>query len=573
MGRVERTALISMGINAGLILLKMALAFLSGSLALVADAWHSASDLATTGIVWAGARISRRENRANLAIIENIIGIIIALLIFWAAYGIFRRVSEVAAASVSNLPIAIVGTLVCALVSYYAAQYKLYVGREAGSTSLIADGYHSRMDMLTSVAVVIGLMGHAIGIELDRIAAIVVTIFIVGSGIEILSAAIGGLRQGTITETGRIAWLADTKPMRWFSGCLERTGAGERLRYAWLWCLRPRTRRRALRLAVWVIILAWASTAVVFVGPGRQGVLIRFGQAQEGLLAPGAHIKLPWPVDRVERVAMQEVRRVEIGFRTREIPRAVTRVAEEFYATLWESRHAAGTYEKLPEEALRLTGDENIVDMNAVLLYRVRDARDYLFSVSDPETYIRSVTEHVLGLATGSRAIDDILTVERSSFEAALAGEVQSALDAAGLGVEIVGVRLQDIHPPLEVVPAFRDVASAREDKNRIINEAYGYLNQTVPRARGEGQELISSATGESHARQSRAVGDAERFGLMAARYVRAREVHETRLYIETMEKLLAGVEKYIVSEDVNLKGYDVRLYDKTLGVRIPASE
>jgi len=573
LGRVERTALISIGINAGLVALKLALAFLSGSLALVADAWHSGSDVAASGLVWAGARITRRENRINLSVIENIIGIIIALLIFWAAFGIFRRVSVVATQGIHNLPIAIIGTMLAALVSYYAAQYKLYVGQETGSVSLVADGYHSRMDMLTSVAVVIGLMGHAIGIELDRIAAVVVTVFIVGSAVEIFSASIGGLRQGTITRTGGYAWLAETKPVAWVASCLKRTGAGERIRYAWLWCLKPRTRRRALRLAVWVVILAWASTALIFVGPGYEGVLIRFGQAQEGTLAPGGHVKIPWPVDRVERVAMPMVRRVEIGFRTRDIPRAVTKVAEEFYATLWESRHAAGTYEKLPEEALRLTGDENIVDMNMVLLYRVSDARKYLFSISDPEAYIRSVAEYTLGVSVGSRAIDDVLTVDRAEFENVLIDGVQTALDAADVGVEILGVRLQDIHPPLEVVPAFRDVSSAREDKNRIINEAYAYMNQTVPLARGEGKKLVAEATGASHSRQSRAVGDATRFTLLAKRYASAKEVNRTRLYIETMEKLLAGVEKYVVSKDVNLKGYDVRLYDKALGVQVPAGE
>ncbi len=573
MGRVERTALISMGINVGLIVLKVVLAMLSGSLALLADAWHSASDFATTALVWAGARISHRERRVNLALIENIVGILIALLIFWAAFGIFQRVTAAATATIRNLPIAIVGTLLCALVSYYAAQYKLYVGRETASVSLVADGYHSRMDMLTSVAVVIGLMGHAIGIQLDRIAAVVVTIFIVGSGIEILSAAIGGLRQGTIARSAGLAWLAETRPMRWVSGCLERTGAGERCRYAWLWCLKPRTRRRALRLAIWAVVLVWLSSGIVFIGPGREGVLIRFGAALEGTLKPGAHLKLPWPVDRIERVEMPLVRRVEIGFRTREEPRAVTKVAEEFYATLWESRHAAGTYEKLPDEALRLTGDENIADMNIVLLYRVRDARRYLFSIADPEAYIRSVTEYVLGYAAGSRALEDVLTIDRAEFEETLAAGVQAALDEIGVGVELLGVRLQDLHPPLEVVPAFRDVASAREDKNRIINEAYGYMNQTVPLARGEGKQLIAEATGASHARQSRAVGDAERFRAIAGRYANAKTVTQTRLYIETMEQLLAGVEKYIVSEDVDLRGYDVRLYDKALGLRVPAGE
>ncbi|MCD4690508.1 FtsH protease activity modulator HflK [bacterium] len=573
MGRVERTALISIGINIGLVVLKLALAFISGSLALIADAWHSGSDVAASALVWAGARISRRENRANLAVIENIIGIVIALLIFWAAVGIFQRVSVVATGTIRNLPIAIIGTLVAALASYYAAQYKLYVASETGSVSLMADGHHSRMDMLTSVAVVIGLMGHAIGIELDRIAAVVVTIFIVGSGVEILTASLAGLKSGSITRTGGFAWLADTRPVQGLSSFFERTGFLERCRFAWLTLSKPRSRRRAFRLAIGAVLLVWASTAVVFVGPGREGVLMRFGRAQAETLSPGAHLKAPWPIDRVARVEMPKIRRVELGFRTRDIPRAVTRVAQEFYATLWESRHAAGTYEKLPKEALRLTGDENIVDMNMVLLYRVKDAQRYLFSVDDAETYIRSVAEYVLGVATGSRAIDDVLTVDRGAFEGALMVDVQGALDAADVGVEVIGIQLQDIHPPLEVVPAFRDVASAREDKNRIINEAYGYMNQTVPRARGEGQQLISEATGASHARQSRAVGDADRFTAIAARYKNAQTVTETRLYIETMETLLAGVEKYIVSKDVNLKGYDIRLYEPTLGVKVPALE
>ena len=573
MDRVERTALISIGINVGLVILKLVLAFISGSLALVADAWHSGSDVAASGLVWAGARISRRGGRGNLVIVENAIGIAIAALIFWAAVGIFQKVSVVASSQIRNLPIAIVGSLAAALISYFAAQYKLYVGKETGSVSLVADGYHSRMDMLTSVAVVIGLMGHAIGIGLDRIAAVVVGIFIVGSGVEIFSASIAGLKTGTTADTTGFARLADALHMHVITGVLERTGWGDRWRHCWGTVTKPRNRWRMLRSAIWIIVLAWLSTSLVFIGPGREGVMMRFGSARDTTLGPGAHIKAPWPVDRIVRVEVPKVRRVEIGFRTRAVPRMVTRVAEEFYATLWESRHAAGTYEKMPGEALRLTGDENIIDMNIVVFYRVSDVGDYIFNVTEQEQYIRVVTESVIARESGAFAIDDILTTQRGEFEELLREAVQALLDASATGVEVMSIRMQDMHPPLEVVPAFRDVSSAREDKNRIINEAYGYMNQAVPRARGEAGALVIEATGYSHALQNRAVGEAERFKAMAAQYKRASTVTETRLYIETMESLLQGKETYIVSSDIKLKGYDIRVYDQKLSARVPLED
>jgi membrane protease subunit HflK len=571
--RVERTALISIGINIGLVILKLTLALLSGSLALVADAWHSGSDMAASGLVWAGARISRRGGRGNLVVVENAIGIAIAALIFWAAVGIFQKVSAVASSQIRNLPIAIVGSLVAALISYYAAQYKLYVGKETGSVSLIADGYHSRMDMLTSVAVVMGLMGHAIGIRLDHIAAVVVGVFIIGSGVEILSASIAGLKSGTTADTTGFAKLAETLHVRVLTGFLERTGWADRRRHCWGTVTKPRNRRRMLRLAICIVVLAWLSTSLVFVGPGRQGVVMRFGSAFDSTLGPGAHIKAPWPVDRVVRVEVPKIRRIEIGFRTREVPRAVTRVAEDFYATLWESRHAAGTYEKMPEEALRLTGDENIVDMNVVVFYRVSEVGDYVFNVAEQERYIRFIAESVISKKCGALAIDDILTVQRAEFEEALHEAVQEHLDGSEIGVEVMSIRLQDMHPPLEVVPAFRDVASAREDKNRIMNEAYGYANQTIPQARGEAEASMLEAGGYSHALQSRATGDADRFTAIAAQYRKARRVAETRLYIETMESVLQGKEKYIVSSDLKLKGYDIRVYDEKLSARVPLED
>jgi membrane protease subunit HflK len=563
--RVERTALVSVALNIGLVFFKVVLATLSGSLALVADAWHSGSDVVASGLVWTGARISRREGRVSLAVAENIVGLMISALILWAAVGIFRKVSAVAGAPLTNLPLAIGGSLVAALISYYAAQYKLHVGRETGSISLVADGYHSRMDTLTTGAVVVGLMGHAMGIELDRIAAVVVALFIVESALVIAAAALRGLREGTTTQAESLADIMQTRPAIAIGSALERLGVtGFFVRVAGT-VRRPGWQRGFTRAVVVVLLVAWALSSVSFVGPGRAGVVMRWGRALDEVLTPGVHLKAPWPVDRVTRVELPKVRRVEVGFRTREVPRSINAVAAEFYATLWESRHAAGTYEKLPEEALRLTGDENIVDMNVVIFYRVRDAKAYLFSVAETEDLVRFTAESVMTRVVGELAIEDIITVRRDDFEGLISESTQRLLDSSGVGVDVVGVRLQDVHPPLEVVPAFRDVASAREDKSRIINEALAYMDETIPAARGDAHRMVLEAEGYRSDRIDRAKGDSERFKQMASRYGAARGVTETRLYLETMEELLAGIEKYIVSSDVELEGYDLRVLDREL--------
>jgi membrane protease subunit HflK len=563
--RVERTALVSVVINVGLVFLKLLLASLSGSLALIADAWHSASDIVASGLVWTGARISRREGRLNLALAENIVSLIISGLILWAAVGIFRKVSAVVGTPITNLPLAIGGSLVAALVSYYAAQYKLHVGRETGSISLVADGYHSRMDTLTTGAVVVGLMGHGIGIELDRIAAVVVALFIVESAVVIAAAAVRGLREGTTSQAESLSYIMQTRPALVVGNALERFGVRALFVRVRGLVRRPGWLRRFAWSAVALVVGAWVLSGVSFVGPGRAGVVMRWGRALDEVLTPGVHLKAPWPIDRVVRVEQQKVRRLEVGFRTREVARSINAVAAEFYATLWESRHAAGTYEKLPDEALRLTGDENIVDMNVVVFYRVSDPKAYLFRVAETENLVRFTAESVMTRVSGEFAIDDIVTVHRAMFEELMLTALQDLLDLSSGGVEIVGVRLQDVHPPLEVVPAFRDVASAKEDKSRITNEALAYLDETIPVARGDAHRLVLEAEGYRSDRVDRAKGDSDRFREMARHYRGAERVTETRLYLETMESLLAGIEKYIVSSDIELEGYDIRVFDREL--------
>ena len=284
MNRVERTALVSVVINIGLVFLKVTLATLSGSIALIADAWHSGSDVVASALVWTGARISRREGRVNLAVAENIVGIIISGLILWAAVSIFQKVSAVASGSITNLPVAIVGSLVALLISYYAAQYKMHVGRETGSISLIADGYHSRMDTLTTAAVVAGLMGHAIGIEVDRIAAVVVALFVVESAIVIGAASIRGLREGKSAQAESLSDLMQTRPALVLINALDACGVRTVVARVQSVVRRPEWRRRFTRSVVVLVLVVWAGSSVSFIGPGRAGVVMRWGRALDEVL-------------------------------------------------------------------------------------------------------------------------------------------------------------------------------------------------------------------------------------------------------------------------------------------------
>jgi len=227
----------------------------------------------------------------------------------------------------------------------------------------------------------------------------------------------------------------------------------------------------------------------------------------------------------------------------------------------------------MPEEALRLTGDENMVDVNVVVLYRVTDARAYLYRIAGITDYVLLNAESMLAQLAAGLTLDGLLTLHREDLELEMARVLRSYLEENPAGVEIVGVRLQDMHPPLEVVSSFRDVASAREDKSTMINEAHAYANEVVPQARGDAERQVREAEGYRRERVERARGDADRIVAMARAYKEGPEVTRTRLYIETMEEILAGIEKFIVSANVELRGYDIRVFDKDVGAEAAVIE
>ena len=271
-------------------------------------------------------------------------------------------------------------------------------------------------------------------------------------------------------------------------------------------------------------LVIWLLTGAYVVGPDEVGVVQTFGKHTR-VTQSGLNYHLPYPIETVQTPKVTEVKRVEIGFRTM----------------------GNNQYRAIEKESLMLTGDENIVDAELIVQYKIKDAASYLFNFVEPVLTVREAAEASLRTVIGKHKIDEALTSGKFLIQEETKDLLQSILDKYGTGVLVVAVQLQDVSPPKQVRAAFKDVASAKEDKNRMINQAEGYRNDVIPKARGEAQAMISEAEGFREARVSRAEGEVARFNAMLVEYKKAKVVTRKRLYLETMEEILPNINKYII--------------------------
>jgi len=288
------------------------------------------------------------------------------------------------------------------------------------------------------------------------------------------------------------------------------------------------------KLILGIIILLWLLSGIYIVEPAEVGVVLRFG-AFDRMTESGPHYHFPYPIETVFTPKVAEIRRVEIGFRS---------MADN-------SQFRQAQMRLVPEESLMLTGDENIVDVQFIVQYQIKDAKEFLFNVSDQHATVKNAAEAAMREVIGDNKIDSVLTAGKLEIQNQTARTLQSILDRYKAGIRVVAVQLQDVHPPKEVVDAFKDVASAREDKSRIINEADAYRNDIIPRARGTAAEYVNEAEAYKRSKVLKAEGDAKRFLLVLEEYTKAKDVTRQRLFIETMEKIYsdAGMQKLIVSD------------------------
>jgi membrane protease subunit HflK len=302
-----------------------------------------------------------------------------------------------------------------------------------------------------------------------------------------------------------------------------------------------------------LILLIWLATGFYIVDQGSRGVVLQFGKHVETTM-PGPRWHIPFPIESVTVVNMQQVRTIEVGYRTAE---------------------GGSARSKELRESLMLTDDENIIDLQFAVQYNLKDVEDALFNNRNTENYVRGVAETAIREIVGKSKMDFVLYEGREEIAIGAKDLMQSILDRYKTGISIVSVTMQNAQPPEQVQAAFDDAVKAGQDLERQKNEGQAYANDVIPKARGTASRLLEEAAGYKTRVENEAAGNASRFEQILAQYQRAPEVTRQRLYLDAQEEILSNVSKVVVDQ----KGGNSLLYlplDKLLsatGATIPPAQ
>lgn len=281
---------------------------------------------------------------------------------------------------------------------------------------------------------------------------------------------------------------------------------------------------KGLRSIIWIVIAIFAFSQAVFkVEPDEEGLVKRFGDVVR-TIGPGPHLKIPF-LETVVTPKVEKLHRVEVGFRT----------------------NLRGRTQIIPQEALMLTGDMNILSVEFIVQYKISAAKEYLFNVANVEETIRKSAEAAMREVIGKNKIDEALTVGKAGIQQSTQDLLQTIINQYQAGTQIATVQLLDVNPPQKVAKFFKDVASAKEEREQLINQARGYRNDIVPKARGQAAQDVNEAKGFAQARVARAQGEAKHFLQTLKEYKKGKAVISKRVYIETMEEVLSNVDKIIL--------------------------
>jgi modulator of FtsH protease HflK len=292
----------------------------------------------------------------------------------------------------------------------------------------------------------------------------------------------------------------------------------------------PSGRKRNRRL-LWYALGLWLLSGIYIIQTDQQGLVTRWGKVVEPRVFPGIHYALPWPIDKVYKLKVRELRRRIIGG---DIPDTVLgrtqAVSSEFFS-----------------------GDQNLLNIRVVAQYSVSSPQEFLFQAQEADRIVGLAVESELVRRVAHTRVDDILTTQKLAIQTDVLAAAQKIIDSYQTGALLSSINIESVSPPPETAEAFRGVAGARSDAFRIVNEADGYANDLLPRARGQADQLLDQAHAYYDGKVNRATGDASRFTAVAAEYSKAPQVTGTRAYLEAMEAILPRLKKLIVDSNSNL--------------------
>lgn len=497
LNRKERTMALAIGVNLFVILLKFVLARFSGSMAMSASAWHSFADIFVGLFVLAGLFAARAEESSK------------------------QRTGRLSLIE-NGIALVVAGFIVVMGINVFrqVAGHPTHELMNLGPVTVISLLTIASAFIVSRLLLYVGrqedspsLIASGYHAQMELWASVVVVLGLAGSalGLKSLDRAAAVLVVIFVAFAGYDIGTSALNALR-ARGLLQIHHV-HRSKPVW---------RAFLPTALTVLALLYVRSGFYVVQPGEQAVLRRFGQVLSGEMGPGLHYRLPWPVDRVDIISVTAIRRAET------------------------------------DRALMLTGDENLINVRLGVHYQVDDPVTYLFRVTEADSLVASAAEAAVRQVIAEEAVDKVLTIDKAEIQQRAATIAQVTLDTYETGLRIVDVQLLESSPPEEVADAFRDVASAREDKETLVNEALAYQNEAIPTARGDAATTINAARAYAAEKLNLARGEAARFAAQQTAHAGRPEITHIRLYLEAIERVLPGVQKFVLDPSIALQTTDL---------------
>lgn len=560
MRKQEKTAIIVAFVDLLSIIVKFFLAALTGSLSIMADAWHSFGDLITTIMVFIALVLDRKEKIKDVDAADKQARfirrsswepracVIIGIALIAVAARVFKEIFLGGTPEIIRYPvIAAAIVLLLMLFSYIRFRFEESVGKETDSPALVADAYHSKVDIYSLTLVLISLLSEHLEIRIDRWMAGIIALMILAIALKTLYNAFSIMltqsnqvipKERTVEDKAIIFTVGyiHTKKDHLMSRLINRFNLKnpEKTRQ-----LRSRFISAGLALAV----IVWILSGFYIVSYSEQAIIERLGKPIDILnpVGPGLHYDWPRPISRINRVDTDSVRWMRLGYVTKERTDII----------LWTKAHYLKEYSVL-------TGDGAIVELAANLHYRVVDAGAYLYSAIEPESQLELMSYETLCRLAAQHSLFDILAYGRKKFEQTVTESIQSLADAANLGIEVVQICFLDVHPPMEVAPAFEDVVSAQEDLETYIEQARGYYKETLPLTTGEAASMIVQA--ESYRKEivEKAGGQADAFLSVTNAFKRHKSINRYRVRFDALDFWLSGKPLWLIDSRVSKRPLDL---------------
>jgi len=562
MRKQEKTIIAVIGIDGLSVGVKFALASVTGSLSLLADSWHSISDLTMSILVLLALMLDRRglKQAANGDSDQTRPGIIrrasweprvcgvIGIALIAVAVGVFRKVYLSSDLTDIRYPlIAFLIVLFLILLSYIRYRLEEAVGKETVSPAMVADAYHSWADMYVLILVLGSFVGEMIQIRIDRWVAGFIAIMIFVLAVKTVYRSLSMMFQASSSTHLADRTVEDTLIVLTMGGLY--TGRNRLLGWlaGFLDLRDPPSVRRLARRSVWagacLGVLVWFSTGLYLVTASEVAIVERFGRAVNlnAPTGPGLHLTWPYPISRVRRVDTRSVRWMRLGYQTKERKDLI----------LWTNAHY------IQEYAL-LSGDGAIIDLAANLHYRVTDPAAFLYAAHSPVEGLAMISNQVLREMAGTQELFSLLTREKGDLERGARKAIQALADQMNLGIEILHICLLDMHPPVQVAPAFEDVVSAQEDLETSVEEARGYEKEKIPQARAEAVVQQTQAQAYGTDRVQRAIGQTSAFAAVNIPFRKYDTVSRYRMRMDSLETSLKDKNLWIVDSIMSRKPIDL---------------